>query len=146
MTVGAIYTSHKNVTAILKTALFSVAHVAMLASPSLTILVSTTEAFKAPDTPSRRSAIGPCQAVGEHLQPLSAAFRPIDHVELAVEPVCERDHFDWRFSETKRVSVCVRCTKPDLQHHSKTWNTSGCVCVCVCVCVCGGQGVSDDRA
>ena len=72
MTVGAIYTSHKNVTAILKTAFYSVAHVAMLASPSFTILVSTTEAFKAPDTPSRRSAIGPCQAVGDHLQPVGS--------------------------------------------------------------------------
>ena len=68
MTVGAIYTSHKNVTAIFKTALFSVAHVAMLASPSLAILVSTTEALYASDTPSRGSAIGQCQAVGDHLQ------------------------------------------------------------------------------
>ena len=40
----------------------------MLASPSLAILVSTTEALYASDTPSRGSAIGQCQAVGDHLQ------------------------------------------------------------------------------
>ena len=135
MTVGAIYTSHKNVTAILNT-FFSVAHVAMLASPSLTILVSTTEAFKAPDTPSRRSAIGPSQAVGEHLQPLSAAFRPNDQVELAVEPVCERDHSDWLLSETKRVCVCV-CAVQSLTYSTTAkpgilQDVSG-ACACVCV-------------
>ena len=64
MTVGAIYTSHKNVTAILKTAFFSVAHVAMLASLSLTILVSTTEALKA--------------------LTLQADGRPLAHVRLSV--------------------------------------------------------------
>lgn len=30
--------------------------------------------------------------------PLSVAFRPIDHVGLAAEPVSERNHCDWWFS------------------------------------------------
>ena len=139
MTAGAIYTSHKNVTAILKTAFYSVAHVAMLASLSLTILVSTTEAFKAPDTPSRRSAIGPCQAVGDHLQ-----------------LICRLSMLNWRWSPSvreitliggsvkPRESVCV-CAVQSLTY-STTAKPGILQDVCVCACVSGGQGVSDDRA
>ena len=45
------------------------------------------------------SFCGVCPAPLALFGPLWPAFQPIEHVVTVVEPIGERDHFDWQFNE-----------------------------------------------
>lgn len=47
--------------------------------------------------------IAVCPAPSALVGPLSAAFRTIKHVESVAEPVDEKYHFDWWFSELFKI-------------------------------------------